>query len=66
MDTTLEHWWNVLTGETKFWEENWSKCQFVYSSGGDRPGRVTAGRPTVAPFLFAGTDLTQNILKFTS
>ena len=66
MDTTLEHWWNALTGETKFWEENLSKCHFMHSSCGDRPGRVTAGRPTVVSFLFVGADLTQNILKFTS
>jgi hypothetical protein len=70
MDTTLEHWWNVLTGETTFWEENRSKCHFVHHksdiSGGGRPGRVTVGRLTVVPLLFVGADLTQNIFKFTS
>jgi len=70
MDTTLEHWLNVLTGETTFWEENRPMCHFVHhksdSGGGFRPGRVNAGRPTVVFFLFAGADLTQNVLKFTS
>ena len=74
----MERWWNVLSGETTFWEENRFKCHFVHHKsdmnragiehGGAvlAGGGITAGLPTVMPFLFIGADLTENILKLTS